>query len=207
MRDDLLTLMVAAHDTIGKALAWTWLLLAEHPAVAAQLRTELSSVLQGSTPLSAHMPRLVYTRAVMAEALRLFPPAWVVAREALKDCRVGHMPIAKGTILVMSQYLVHRDPRFFARADVFDPSRWCSPATTWRPKLAYFPFGAGPRACIGEGLAWMEGVLILATLAPTWDLKRSPGVSMMAEPGVTLGPRGPVLMRPVAVALGTTAGP
>ncbi|MEO5818878.1 MAG: cytochrome P450 [Vicinamibacteraceae bacterium] len=196
--DDAITLLLASHDTIANAMAWTWGWLATQPAAAVALRAEVDAVLGaglGAASLSADdLPRLPYTRAVLAESLRLRPPAWILARRALEDHHGPAGPIAAGTLVVMSPYLVHRDARFFADPLRFDPGRWLAANIPPRPKLAYFPFGAGRRACIGEGLAWLEGVLALATLARRWTLQ-SIGSPPALDARITLRPRGPMLMR------------
>jgi cytochrome P450 len=201
LHDDAITLLLASHDTIANALAWTWGWLASEPAVADAVRAEVESVL-GAGPAAvpataADLPRLPFTRAVLAESLRLRPPAWILARRALVDHDGPAGPIAAGTLVVMSPYLVHRDPRFFPDPLRFDPRRWLAPSAPARPRLAYFPFGAGRRSCIGEGFAWLEGVLLLATLAQRWRLE-SVGGPIAFEARITLRPRGPMPMRVVA---------
>lgn len=171
LRDDALTILLAGHDTIASALVWTWLLLAEQPGVEAQMEEEVDAVLGGRSPTAADMPALAFTRRVLAESLRLCPPAWVVARSAIAACELGGMSVPAGSIVLTSQYLMHRDPRFFSNPSVFDPDRWLDDRQAGRPKMAYFPFGAGPRSCIGEGFAWMEGVLLLATFAQRWRFR------------------------------------
>ena len=137
----------------------------------------------------------IYTRAVVAECLRLFPAAWIVTRVALEDCELGTATIPAGSLVAMSQYLVHRDARFFDEPLRFDPTRWMPPRRGSRPKLAYFPFGAGPRSCIGEGFAWMEGMLSLAVLAQHWRVRPTASEGVVTEAGVTLRPKPPVLAR------------
>ena len=190
--DDALTLLLAGHDTISNALTWTWVLLAAHPQVDEQLATELRDVLGDRLPTLADVPRLVYTRAVLSESLRLRPPAWIIGRRAVEAHRLGTMDVAADTLVLMSPYVVHRDARFFDSPDEFMPARWLDPSARPRPKLSYFPFGAGRRACIGESFAWLEGVLVLATLAQRWRFAATHEVE--AEPRITLRPRGPVMM-------------
>lgn len=192
LRDDALTLLLAGHDTISNALTWTWILLAGHPDVDARLAKELHDVLGDRLPNLSDVPRLVYTRAVLSESLRLRPPAWIIARRAVEAHRLGSTDIAVDAIVLMSPYVVHRDARFFDAPDEFVPARWMDPSARSRPKLSYFPFGAGRRACIGESFAWMEGVLVLATLAQRWRCTAMHDVEM--EPRITLRPRGPVMM-------------
>jgi cytochrome P450 len=201
LHDDAITLLLASHDTIANALAWTWDWLAREPAMADAVRAEAATVLGDGAAArpatAADLPRLPYTRAVLAESLRLRPPAWILARRALEDHHGPGGRIAAGTLVVMSPYLVHRDARFFPEPLRFDPGRWLAAPATPRPKLAYFPFGAGRRSCIGEGFAWLEGVLLLATLARRWRLEAIGGPSAL-DARITLRPRGPMALRVVA---------
>ena len=195
--DDLLTILLAGHDTMTSALTWAWLLLSSHPDVEAALHVELASVLGGRDAAAADVPLLIQTRAVLAEALRLYPPAWVLARHAVEAYRFDEGEVPPGALVLMSQYLLHRDGRWFDRPSVFDPARWLPERSLDRPRAAYFPFGAGPRSCIGESFAWMEGVLILATIAQRWKLQ--PTSDTAPFPGldvrITLRPRQRVLLR------------
>lgn len=196
--DDALTMLLAGHDTIANALTWTWQWLSDTPTVDARFRAELADVLDGRAPSADDLPRLRYTRAVLAESLRLSPPAWLLARRALEDYRCGGVDMPRGSLVVMSPYLVHRDHRFHGEPLSFRPERWLEDDAS-RPRLAYFPFGAGRRSCIGEGFAWMEGVLVLATVAQRWRL-RSTGPTREFDLRITLRPRGPQLMRVEAIA-------
>ena len=192
-RDDAVTFMLAGHDTIAHALTWTWTLLAANPEVEARLHAEVAAVLGTRRACAQDVPRLEYTRGVLAEALRLFPPAWVIVRRAIESHQCGDTHIPSGSLVVASPFVTHRDARFFPDPLTFSPGRWLSPEQ--RPRLAYFPFGAGPRSCIGEGFAWMEGILVLATLAGRWQL-RPEGRAVEPSPRITLRPRGPVPMVP-----------
>ena len=193
LRDDLLTLFVAGHDTIANGLTWTWQLLARHPAAEARLREELHRTLGGEPPTFKHLKDLTYTGFVLAESLRLYPPSWVLTRCALADHDIGGTMIPAGAIIVVSQYLLHRDPRFFSDPLTFDPCRWDTARQQTRPRLAYFPFGAGPRSCIGQGLATMEGILLLAAIAARWQCSAVTPID--CDPRATLRPKAPVLMR------------
>jgi cytochrome P450 len=195
LRDDVLTILLAGHDTIASALTWTWTLLSNHPAVDEALAREVAAIAEGRPLVASDVPRLVFTRAVLAESLRLRPPAWVLARLALAPYTAGTTLIPEGSLVIMSQYLIHRDPRWFDDPLAFRPERWLAPPPASRPKLAYFPFGAGPRSCIGEPFAWLEGTLLLATTAQRWRLKMQEAPEDPA-PQVTLRPRGPVMMIP-----------
>jgi cytochrome P450 len=195
LRDDALTILLAGHDTIANALVWTWAILARHPVVEARLEREAETVLGSREAAAADMPALVFTRRVLAESMRLFPPAWVLARSARVDVDLGGARIPAGTTVLISQYLLHRDPRFFPDPATFDPDRWCEHRQGGRPKMAYIPFGAGPRACIGEGFAWMEGVLLLATFAKRWRFGLCDGEEpVWPRPKITLRPPSVVRM-------------
>ena len=196
--DDVMVILLAGHDTITTALTWAWVLLAAHPEMEDALRAELASVLGGRDATARDVANLVYTRGVLAEALRLYPPAWVLARHAIEPHRFAEREVPRGALVLVSQYLLHRDSRYFPHPNVFDPDRWRSTQPD-RPRLAYFPFGAGPRSCIGEGFAWMEGVLILATIAQRWRLKSMNAVLPGVEARMTLRPRQRVLLRTSAI--------
>lgn len=189
LRDEAMTLFLAGHETTSNALSWTWMLLAQHPNVEARLHAELDDVLAGRAPTADDVPRLRYTEMVLTEAMRLYPPAWTIARRALDGYPVRDYVVPAGSLVVMSQYVVHRDPRWYPDPARFDPDRWTPEARAERPKFAYFPFGGGPRLCIGEPFAWMEGVLILATLAARWQARLVSGQRVAPEPLVTLRPR------------------
>ncbi|HZS61200.1 MAG TPA: cytochrome P450 [Gemmatimonadaceae bacterium] len=193
IRDEIITLIAAGHETTAVALSWTWYLLSQHPVVAGRLHHELDAVLGGRTPTVADVELLVYTRAVLAESMRLYPPAWILERRAIEDVEIGGYTVRAGTLVLVSQYLAHRDPRWWSDPERFDPSRWLTSAI--RPKFAYFPFGAGTRACVGESFAWMEGILILATLAQRWQMSHDPTHEVVPEPMITLRPRYGMRMR------------
>ena len=167
VRDEAMTLFLAGHETTANALTWAWYLLSQSPDVEARLHAELDRVLHGRAPAVADLPQLTYTRMVLAEALRLYPPAWTIGRRALGDYDVGGYAIPAGSIVLMSQWVMQRDPRYYPDPELFDPCRWTPEAEAQRPKFSYFPFGGGPRLCVGESFAWMEGILLLATLAQT----------------------------------------
>jgi cytochrome P450 len=195
LHDDVLTLLLAGYDTISNALTWTWILSARHPAAEETVHAELDAVLGSRDLTPGDMPRLPYTRAVFAESLRILPPSWVLARIALADCEIGGVTIPEGALVVMSQYLVHRDPRFFERPLAFEPDRWLQTPAAPRARGTYFPFGAGPRSCIGEGFAWMQGVLILATLARHWRLRTVTAAPLAFDVRMTLRPVRPLLVQ------------
>jgi cytochrome P450 len=168
IRDEVVTIFLAGHETTASALTWSWYLLAQHPEAQKRLHAELDEVLGGRPPTPDDLPCLPYASGVFAEALRLYPPAAMVFRRALEDHPVGEYVIPKDSIVILSQYVMHRDPRFYPDPDAFDPGRWTPELRASRPRYCYFPFGGGARVCIGEGFAAMEGVLVLATIAQRW---------------------------------------
>ncbi|MGH7451089.1 MAG: cytochrome P450, partial [bacterium] len=165
VRDEAMTIFLAGHETTAIALTWTWYLLSQHPEVEAKLHAELEQVLGGRLPTVADLPQLSYTRMVLAESMRLYPPAYVIGRRALSDFAIGQYVVPAGGIILMSPYVLHHDARYYPEPEKFDPQRWTLEAEAQRPKFSYLPFGAGPRVCIGESFAWMEGILVLATVA------------------------------------------
>jgi len=189
LRDEVITIMLAGHETTAMLLTWTWYLLSQYVAVEANLHMELDSVLAGRLPTVADIPRLPYTRMVLAEAMRLYPPAWIIGRRAIEAYEVGAYVIPATSIVVLSPYITQHDARFFPDPGVFDPQRWTLEAEAARPKFAYFPFGGGARQCIGEGFAWMEGILALATLAQQWRMRLAPGHLVALKPLLTLRPK------------------
>ncbi len=189
VRDEALTLFLAGHETTANALTWTWYLLSQYPAIEARMHAEIDSVLEGRLPTVEDLPRLTYTRMVLAESLRLYPPAWIIGRRAINDYQIRDYVLPARTVLIMSQYLVHRDARWYPEPEHFDPERWTPEAQAARPKFAYFPFGGGPRLCIGEQFAWMEGTLLLATIGQRWKLRLAPGHPVVPQPLITLRPK------------------
>jgi cytochrome P450 len=189
LRDEVMTLLLAGHETTSNALTWTWYLLSQHAEVEGRWRDELRTVLDGRLPSFEDLPALPYTEKVLAESMRLFPPAWGVGRRALRDVELGGFVVPTGTVVALAPYVVHRDARFWPEPDVFDPERFTPEAKAARPRFAYFPFGGGARSCIGEPFAWMEGVLLLATLGQRWRLRLAPGHRVEPQALITLRPR------------------
>ncbi len=189
LRDEALTIFLAGHETTANALTWTWYLLSQHPDVEARLHAEIDSALGGRRPTFEDLPSLPYTRMVLSESMRLYPPAWAIGRRALKAFPVREYQVPAGSVVLMSQYIMHRDARFFPQPDCFDPERWTPDAQAQRPKFSYFPFGGGARVCIGEQFAWMEGILLLATIAQQWRMHLVPGHVIDLQPLITLRPR------------------
>jgi len=190
LRDEVMTIFLAGHETTANALAWTWYLLAQNPEAEARLHAELDAVLEGGRlPTVEDLPRLRYTEMVLAESMRLYPPAWVIGRLAIKDYAVGGAVAEKGALVLLSQYVMHRDARFFPDPLRFDPERWTPEAKESRPQYSYFPFGGGARRCIGEGFAWMEGTLLVATIARRWRMRLVSGHAVVPHPRITLRPK------------------
>ena len=189
LRDEAITIFLAGHETTSNTLTWTWYLLSEHPEIEERLHHELDFQLSGRLPTVEDFQHLRYTEMVITEALRLYPPAWIMGRRALKDYQLGPYIVPAGSIVIMSPYLMHHDARYFPDPFRFDPDRWTPEARTSRPQFSYFPFGGGPRRCIGEGFAWTEAIMVLATLAQRWNLRRVPGHAIALQPLITLRPR------------------
>jgi cytochrome P450 len=195
LRDQLLTLYVAGHETTSHALTWTLYLLSQNPRVCAALRTELARVLGGRAPSFADLPQLPYTEQVFKEALRLYPPAFVLPRRACEDAFIGPYAIPKHSEVVIWTYHAQRNAKFYPEPEQFRPERFEPQAEAARSRYAYMPFGAGQRACIGQQFAMIEGQLILATLLPRLQFEYLRRRAPQARPGVTLAPRGGMPMR------------
>lgn len=188
-RDEAMTLFLAGHETTAVGLSWTWKLLSENPHVREKLEAELRDVLEGRPPAYEDFPRLVYTRKVFQESMRLYPPAYAAGRRLMKDYEIGGYTLrAKRTMIFVSPYLHHHDARHFPEPERFDPDRWTPEFEAGLHKFAYFPFGGGPRICIGANFAWMEAVLLIAALAQRWRLHMVPGQSIRPNPQITLRP-------------------
>jgi len=195
VRDEVMTIFLAGHETTASSLIWTWYLLSQHPEVEEKLHSELVSVLAGRVPTFDDVVRLKYTKMIFTETLRLYPPIWLINRQAIKDCKVDSYAIPAGSLIHMCPFLVHRDPRYYPNPLSFNPERWESMAQDNRPKFAFFPFGGGARFCIGEQFAWMEAVLVIATIAQQWRLHFLPEQPVEPQPLVTLRPKHTIRMR------------
>jgi cytochrome P450 len=189
LRDEIITIFLAGYETVANALAWTWMLLGQNPEAAAKLHAELDEVLAGRLPTLEDLPRLRYTEMVVAESMRLYPPAWAMGRQATTDITIGPYFLPKGTYFFFSQYLIQRNPENFPDPLRFEPERFTPENKAGRSKFVYFPFGAGNRQCIGEAFAWMEAILVLATLAQKWRLRLVPGQKLEVQPKITLRPK------------------
>jgi cytochrome P450 len=195
LRDEVLTFLLAGHETTALALSWTWHLLAQNPEIEAKLQAELGRVLNGRLPEFSDLPSLTYTDRVIKESMRLYPPAWSLARTAATDFELRGYTIPAGSNVVMSQWIMHHNARFFPDPERFDPDRWLDPAMQTLPRFAYFPFGGGPRQCIGSSFATMEGMLLLATIAQRFRLRSVPGHAVVPVPSFTLRPKYGVWMK------------
>ena len=189
LRDEAITIFLAGHETTANALAWTWMLLAQNPQVEAKLHEELDRVLGGRPPTVDDLPSLRYTNNVITESLRLYPPAWGMARVAIEDTKIAGYPIPKGCGVSLAQWVVHRDPRWFEAPLEFRPERWEGDLLKRLPRFAYFPFGGGPRQCIGNNFAVMEANLLLATLAQQFRISLVPGREIIPAASITLRPK------------------
>ena len=189
VRDEALTLFLAGQETTANSLTWTFYLISQYPFVERRMYDEIESVLQGRLPTLADIKRLPYTEKVFKEALRLYPPAWAVARRAIEDYTVGGYFVPAGADIFMSQYVVHRDPRIFKEPLKFDPDRWTPEFEATLSKFAYFPFGGGPRLCIGDTFAWMEGVIVIATIMSEWRMRLVPSQRIEPLALITIRPK------------------
>jgi len=191
LREEIMTLFLAGHETTANALTWTWYLLAQNPQVEHALAAELDGVLGGRAPTLADLPRLPYTEMVVKESMRLYPPAWGIGRRALQEFELGGYRIPARTNVLIMQWLTHRDPRFFPDPERFDPERWRDdPVRKGKiPRFAYFPFAGGPRVCIGAGFAMMEATLLLATIAQRYRFSLAPNAVVTPLFSVTLRPK------------------
>jgi cytochrome P450 len=185
VRDELLTLFVAGHETIATALTWTLYLLSQNPEVEAQMQVEIGK-LGARPPAPDDIPQLKFVEMVVAESMRLYPPAWLIGRRAIEDYSIDRYTVPAGSIVMVSPYVTQRDARYFPDPLKFDPLRWTEHAKAGRPKFSFFPFGGGPRLCIGEPFAWMEGVLVIAALTQKWTFQLAKGQTVKPKPLITL---------------------
>jgi cytochrome P450 len=195
IRDEVMTMFLAGHETTANALSWTWYLLGKHPAIQTRVQEEVRGILGNNRPTAADIPRLTFCEQVIREAMRLYPPAYVIGRRPIEDIEIGGHFIPAGTNVLMSQWIVHRDPRWFDEPLQFNPDRWSENRAAALPKYAYFPFGGGPRTCIGSTFAMFEAPLVLATIAQRYTLQLLPPGPIRIQPAVTLRPAEPIRMR------------
>ncbi len=189
LRDEVMTIFLAGHETTALTLSWTWYLLAQDSEVERNFHAELDEVLGGRLPTMADLPRLKYTEMVAKESMRLYPPAFGLGRESIEECEIGGYRVPAKSQVFMFQWATHRDPRYFAEPEKFRPERWSEESIEALPKYAYFPFGGGPRACIGNYFAMMEIVLVLATLGQRFRFSLAPDHQVSLMPAMSLRPR------------------
>ncbi len=195
LRDQVLSLILAGHDTAANALAWTWYLLSKNPSAAVRLRAEVDATLRGRTPEFADIENLRFTKMVFQESMRLYPPLWTFSRDAVEDDRIGKTPVRKGTTVILCAYAVHRRPELWPNPEGFDPDRFDPEKGPGHSRFAYFPFGGGPRTCLGARFAMLEAMIVIAKVMQRFHLDIVPGQNISPEPMITLRPRGKLLMR------------
>lgn len=188
LRDEVMTLVLAGHETTANALSWTWLLLGRHPEALATMRAEIDEVLGDRLPALADVKELSYTTAVIKESMRIYPPVWMIERQAIGEDRLSGHEIPAGTLVSVSPWTLHRDPETFPEPERFDPSRFLGDAEAGRHRYSYLPFGAGPRTCIGNSFALMEATIVLATLVARTDVRPISKLAVTPEPTITLRP-------------------
>ncbi|MGC2483908.1 MAG: cytochrome P450 [Nitrososphaeraceae archaeon] len=197
VRDEVMTIFIAGHETTSNALTWTFYLLSQYPDVERKLHDELELVLGNNSsnnagnriPTADDIPKLQYTERVLRESMRLYPPVWTMGRYVENDYSVGEYTIPAGSSILMSQYVMHHDPRYYKKPEEFNPNRWTDDFNAHLPRFSYFPFGGGIRGCIGESFAWMEGILIIATIAQEWSMRLAPSQRIKLDPAITLRSR------------------
>ena len=198
VRDEVMTIFIAGHETTANALTWTFYLLSQYPDVEKKLHDEIDFVLGSintngnavtKIPTAEDIPKLQYTEKVLRESMRLYPPVWTMGRYVENDYNIGEYTIPAGSSILMSQYVMHHDPRYYEEPEQFNPDRWTTEFKTQLPRFSYFPFGGGIRGCIGEPFAWMEGILIIAIIAQKWTMRLIPGQRIKLDPEITLRPK------------------
>jgi len=195
IRDEVMTMFLAGHETTANALAWTWYLLGQQPEIQERIAKEARDILGSGQPTAADVTKLTFCEQVIRESMRLYPPAYVVGRRPIEDATIGSHFIPAGTNVLMSQWIVHRDPRWFDEPLRFNPDRWSDGLASRLPKYAYFPFGGGPRVCIGNAFAMFEATLALAMIAQRFRLELITEPPVRIQPAVTLRPGQPIEMR------------
>jgi cytochrome P450 len=194
VRDEVIGFFIAGHETVSSSLSWTWLLLSQNPESWRRLRAEVDDVLGGRTPTAADVPKLDYTNRVLLEAMRLYPPIFVLMRCAKEDDEVGGYHVAAGSNIVLCAYVTHRHPEFWENPEGFDPDRFTSERSQGLHRMAYFPFSGGPRKCIGNSFAMMQMPIVLAMVTQRFRLNLLPGEKVVPEPAISLRPRDPLVM-------------
>jgi cytochrome P450 len=200
LRDEIITILIAGHETTSNALTWTYYLLSQNPKVEQKVFEELDSVLGGNkkeiTPASvADLSKLEYLERVFREAMRLYPPVWSMGRFVENEYSLGGYTIPKGSSLIFSQYVMHHNARYYDNPETFDPDRWTEDFKMHLPRFSYFPFGGGIRGCVGEPFAWQEGILLIATISSYWSMRLAPNQHVKLEPSITLNPKNGIKMK------------
>ena len=208
LRDEVMTIFLAGHETTANALTWTFYLLSQHPDVERRLYEELCFVLDNyndhanqsgdcavGLPTIKDVSKLEYTEKILRESMRLYPPAWTIGRQALTDYVIDKYVIPHGSIILMSQYVMHHNPKYFPNPEVFDPDRWTKEFKSSLPRFSYFPFGGGIRGCVGEPFAWIEAILVVATIYRKWKMHHDPAHKVELKPLITLRPKYGMRMR------------
>ncbi|MFL6528596.1 MAG: cytochrome P450 [Chthoniobacterales bacterium] len=195
LRDEAMTIFLAGHETSANAMAFTWYLLSQHPEIETEFHREVDQKLGGREPTIDDLPELALTGRIFSEAIRLYPPLWAIGRRAMEEVQIGEHTIRAGSVIILCQYVTHRDPRWYPEPTRFDPERWHPAARNERPRFSYFPFSAGSRACLGEAFAGVEGVLCLASIAQKWKLNLERGAKVALQPQLTLRPRNGIRMQ------------
>jgi cytochrome P450 len=186
VRDEVMTIFIAGHETTSNALTWTFYLLSQYPDIERKLYDEIELVLGNRIPTADDIPKLQYTEMVLRESMRLYPPVWTIGRRVENDYSVGEYTIPAGSSILMSQYVMHHDPKYYEKPEEFNPDRWTDDFKTQLPRFSYFPFGGGIRGCIGEPFAWMEGILIIATIIQKWSMRVVSSQRVKLDPAITL---------------------
>jgi cytochrome P450 len=190
VRDEVMTIFIAGHETTANALTWTFYLLSKNPDIEKKLLDELETVIDSNrTPTVDDIPKLKFTEKVLRESMRLYPPVWTIGRYVDNDYTLGKYTVPAGSTILMSQYVMHHDPHYYNEPERFDPERWSSQTRSSLPRFSYFPFGGGIRGCIGEPFVWMEGILVIATICRRWKMHLVPGHRIELDPAITLRPR------------------
>ena len=200
LRDEIITILIAGHETTSNALTWTYYLLSQNPKVERKVFDEIDSVLGGGSgefkqPSIADLPKLDYVEKVFREAMRLYPPVWTMGRFVQNDYALGGYTLPKGSSLMFSQYVMHHSSKYYDNPETFDPDRWTEEFKMHLPRFSYFPFGGGIRGCVGEPFAWQEGILLLATISSYWSMRLAPNQRVKLQPGITLSPKNGIKMK------------
>jgi cytochrome P450 len=200
LRDEIITILIAGHETTSNALTWTYYLLSQNPQIERRVFEEIDLVLGGNSeeykqPSIADLPKLNYVEKVFREAMRLYPPVWTMGRFVQNDYTLGEYTIPKGSSLMFSQFVMHHNTKYYDNPESFDPDRWTEEFKMHLPRFSYFPFGGGIRGCVGEPFAWQEGILLIATISSYWSMRLAPNQSVKLQPGITLNPKNGIKMK------------